>query len=153
MIKDLNYFLKNTKPNGDCLEWTKCFNSDGYPRTNWKGSCNGKVHRIVWELSNKQLATTKVVRHICNNSKCINPKHLTIGTTADNIKDRDLAGRHGASKISPKDVNAICQLYNTKQYTQKEIGIMFGINNRTVSSVIKGTHWKHVPRTPLIGGL
>lgn len=30
---------------------------------------------------------------------------------------------------------------------------MFGINNRTVSSVIKGTHWKHVPRTPLIGGL
>lgn len=25
--------------------------------------------------------------------------------------------------------------------------------NKTVSSVIKGTHWKHVPRTPLIGGL
>lgn len=153
MIKDLHFFLKHTKPNGDCLEWTRCYNTDGYPRTVWNNSSNGKVHRIVWELANNESATSKVVRHLCNNPRCINPNHLSIGTTTDNMLDRDLAGRHGASKITPKDVNTICLLYSTKKYTQKEIGILFGINSRTVSSVIKGTHWKHVQRTPLVGGL
>ena len=153
MKKDLDYFLKNTHPVGACLEWTKCFNTDGYPRTVWNGSSNGKVHRIVWELFNNKSATSLVVRHLCNNPKCINPKHLSIGTPADNMKDRDSAGRHGASKITPKDVNTICLLYSTKKYTQKEIGTLFGINSRTVSSVIKGIHWKHIPRSPLTGGL
>lgn len=153
MNKDLDFFLKHTIPIGTCKEWTKCLNTDGYPRTAWEGSTNGKVHRIVWELSNKKSATGLVVRHLCNNPKCINPKHLSIGTPADNMKDRDSAGRHGASKITPKDVNIICHLYNTKQYTQKEIGSLFSIDSRTVSSIIKGKHWKHVKRDPLIGGL
>lgn len=153
MLRDLDFFLKHTKQQGNCLEWTKCLNTDGYPRTAWNNSSNGKVHRIVWELYNKQSAKNLVIRHSCNNPKCINPNHLVIGTPADNMKDRDSAGRHGANKILPKDVNTICSLYSTNLYTQKEIGTLFGINNRTVSSIIKGTHWKHVPRNPLTGGL
>lgn len=151
--KDLSFFLKQTTQNGDCLEWIRALNTDGYPRTVWKGSTNGKVHRIVWELFNKEDATGKIVRHLCNNPKCINPKHLSIGTIADNIRDRDLANRHGARKITPKDVLTICALYKTKRYTQKEIGTLFGINSRTVSSVINGKHWKHVNRDSITGGL
>ena len=47
-MRDLEFFLKHTKENGDCLEWTRCFNTDGYPRCAWNGSSNGKVHRIVY---------------------------------------------------------------------------------------------------------
>ncbi len=149
MNKNLEYFLKFTEKRGTCLEWTRCLNTDGYPRTAWNGTSNGKVHRIVWELHNKQPAAGKVVRHLCNNPKCINPEHLLIGTPADNMLDRDLAGRHGARKIQQKDVNTICLLYKTNNYTQKEIGSMFGINERTVSSIIRGKHWKQVERVPL----
>ncbi len=150
MKKTVDHFLKYTQENNGCLEWTRCLNSDGYPRSSWNGSSNGKVHRIVWELVNKESAENKVIRHLCNNPKCINPLHLKAGTPAENMNDRDLAGRHGASKISSKDVNTICLLYHTKQYTQKEIGSLFGINPRTVSSIIKGNHWKLVQRVPLV---
>lgn len=149
MIKDLEYFLSRTKKVGDCLEWTKCLNTDGYPRTTWGGHSNGKVHRIVWELANGHEATGRVVRHLCNNPRCINPNHLAIGTPLDNSKDRDLADRSGSRKISQRDVNPICVLYASGEYTQKEIGAKFGIDSRTVSSIIKGKHWKWVKRKPL----
>ena len=45
------------------------------------------------------------------------------------------------------------KLVDNTHKLQKEIGTLFGINSRTVSSVIKGTHWKHIQRTPLVGGL
>jgi hypothetical protein len=148
MKEDLAYFLNNTiKTESNCLEWTKCLNTDGYPRTSWRGSSNGKVHRIVYELYNGVDISGYVVRHKCDNPKCVNPEHLEIGSHTDNMKDRDSRDRHGAAKIQSKDVNTICFLYSTKMYTQKEIGDLFGINSRTVSSIIKGTHWKHVARS------
>lgn len=65
------------------------------------------------------------------------------------MKDRDLRDRHGAAKIHSSQVNVICVMWDSGQYIQKEIRNMFGINPRTVSSIIRGTHWKHVKRIPL----
>ncbi len=35
-----------------------------------------------------------VVAHACNNERCINPKHLYLGTHYDNIQDQVKAGTH-----------------------------------------------------------
>jgi len=144
MKKDLQYFLNYTKQNGDCLEWTRCFNTDGYPRTVWNKYSNGKVHRIVYQLFTGNDPEGLVVRHTCDNPKCINPEHLILGTAADNMLDRDSRGRHGASKTTLKDVQMIRDLYSTGRYLQKEIADLFGINHRTVSSIVTFTHYKHV---------
>lgn len=144
-VKDLGFFLSNTTLEDGCLIWKGCFNTDGYARTAWSGHSNGKVHRIVYELYYKDNPDGFVVRHSCDNPKCINPIHLSRGTNTENIKDRTERNRHGQRKIESKDVGTIRLLYKTKQYTQKEIGNLFGINSRTVSSIIKGSHWKSVP--------
>lgn len=89
----INKLLKRTIPDDDCLIWEGCLNSDGYPRCVWKGSTNGKVHRIVYELYYKQDIDGLVVRHKCDNPLCINPSHLEIGTNVDNLKDRHDRGR------------------------------------------------------------
>lgn len=146
MKKDIDYFLKHTKAVGECLEWTKCLNTDGYPRTAWNGHANGKVHRIVYELVYNTTAKGKVVRHTCDNPKCINPDHLLLGSPTENIADRTSRNRHGQAKIQPKDVITICELYNTGRYTQVEIGNMFSLSGRTISSIIRGDHWKSIPR-------
>lgn len=146
MNRDLNYFLASTKTVGECMEWTKCFNTDGYPRTAWQGNSNGKVHRIVYELAKEKSASGLVVRHTCDNPKCINPDHLLLGTATDNMADRTERSRHGQAKIQPKDVVTICELYNTDRYTQVELGKMFSISARTISSIIRGHHWKSIPR-------
>lgn len=43
-IGSLEWLLSFTEPNGECLEWTRCFNTDGYPRRGVKGNSNIKVH-------------------------------------------------------------------------------------------------------------
>lgn len=135
-MKSLEQILSYTNKVGECLEWTRCFNSDGYPRMGWKGSSNGKVHRIVAELSGQDIAG-KVVRHKCDNPKCINPDHLIAGTIHENIVDMDSRGRR-YKKLSEKDVAAVLALWNTGIFSKKEIAEKVGLDSRRVSEITLG---------------
>ena len=43
MKLDLTKILSYTKETETgCLEWTRCYNTDGYPRANINGNLNGK---------------------------------------------------------------------------------------------------------------
>jgi len=143
MKKNLEKILSYTVVNGQCMEWTRCLNSDGYPRAMFDGYSNGKVHRVVWELANSSDATGKVVRHTCDNPKCINPNHLVIGTNLDNIKDRTVRER-SRGKLSHADVRMIRRLYELGKCTQKELGVLFHTTESNVNSLIKRRHFKHV---------
>lgn len=135
MKRDLSYFLNKTNKIDSCLEWQGCYNTDGYPRVFWKGSANGKLHRIIWELYTNKSATNLVVRHTCDNPKCINPKHLDIGTNIDNINDRTQRDRtHG---LKQRDVDTIKLLFTNKTYTAKELAAMYNVSNRTIYYTIK----------------
>jgi len=144
MKKDLDFFLSRVIQNNGCLEWTKCYNTDGYPRTTWNGHSNGKVHRIVYELYNKQDPTGLVVRHTCDNPKCINPNHLLLGTPTDNMRDRDSKGRHGAAKLSHSEVRMIRDLYATGKYKQKDLAIQFKVSYGNINSIVNHNHFKSV---------
>lgn len=141
MKRDLQKLLSYTEPKGDCLEWTKCYNTDGYPRAAFENS-NGKVHRVVWELVNSKSAQGYVVRHSCDNPRCINPKHLLLGTPTDNMRDRDERDRHGAAKLNHEKVKQAREMYLTKEYTQLELANMFGVHLRTMNSLLNKRHWK-----------
>lgn len=140
MKRDLETILQNTTKKGDCLEWTKCFNTDGYPRAVIDGNNNSKVHRVVYELHNNCPVDNKVVRHRCDNIKCVNPLHLQEGTHKDNMQDRDTRLRHGGAKLTPERVKLIRSLRGV--VSQKYIAAMLGIDSRTVSSVQLRRHWK-----------
>jgi len=140
MKKELTKILSYTKPVDTCLEWVRCFNTDGYPRAVFDGNSNGKVHRVVFELSTGTSAEGLIVRHKCDNIRCVNPDHLEVGTTADNMRDRDTRLRHGAAKLTPNKVKCIRSLRGI--VPQKYIAEMFGINSRTVSSIQLKRHWK-----------
>lgn len=141
--KTVKQFLSFTEPNRRCLEWTRCFNSDGYARCNWKGDANGKVHRIIYQLAHpEEDISDKVIRHRCDNTKCIRPSHLVSGTSADNMLDRDLRGRHGLAKLTRKTVETIRAL--APHFKRVELAKRFRVNPRTISSVILRNHFKHV---------
>ena len=84
-------YLKHTRSLGDCLIWTRCLNSDGYPRAWINKNRNGKVHREVSFLFNGYYP--KVVRHSCDEPRCINPEHLLGGNATNNMEDRSVRGR------------------------------------------------------------
>lgn len=155
MKRDLNIILSYTKETeSGCLEWIRCIDKDGYPRAGFVGpngesSCgkSHRVNRIVYELYTGKDITGLVVRHKCDNPKCINPKHLLSGTPTDNMLDRDKRGRHGCAKLSHDDVRKIRELNATGEYKQKDLASMFSVDARTISSIVNKTHFKHVVST------
>ncbi len=75
-----------------CHEWTACLHKQGYG----KFKLNGEVlyaHRVAWVLKNGEIPEGIVVRHDCDNSKCVNDEHLLLGTHYDNVADRVERGR------------------------------------------------------------
>lgn len=45
------------------------------------------VHRLAYELTKGEIPKGMLIRHTCDNTLCINPKHLLLGTAKDNYDD------------------------------------------------------------------
>jgi predicted XRE-type DNA-binding protein len=98
---------------------------------------NVKVHRLMYELVNKQDITGLVVRHVCDNIKCINPDHLEVGTFGDNNTDRSERGRSYRT-TTPQKVIRTNQLLATNALSNKEIAAIVGLDPRRVSDIKRG---------------
>ncbi len=46
--------------------------------------------------------------------------------------------------LDNEQVREIYRLYKTGNYTQPELGTMFGVNYRTISAIVCGVSWKHL---------
>lgn len=119
--------------------------SDGSPR----GYHFVRVHVWAWEQANgRRVPKGLVCMHACDNPRCINPDHLSVGTQRDNILDSIRKGRYNAfghQKLNAEQVIEIRKLADTTRLTQKEIGRRFGIAKNTVSQIIARKTWAHLP--------
>lgn len=87
-----NFWKRVDKSGGDnaCWEWGGRTHKN-YGTWHWNGVTEG-AHRIAYRLSTADPAD-RLVLHSCDNPICCNPKHLRLGTHADNSLDRDLKRR------------------------------------------------------------
>lgn len=75
----------NPVPSG-CVEWTGPPSHGGYGRMTID-SRRILAHRFSYAASTKKDPYGLVVRHMCNNRKCVNSEHLKIGTQVENVQD------------------------------------------------------------------
>lgn len=57
------------------------------------------AHRFSWVLANRRdIPNGRLVMHSCDNKRCVNPAHLSLGTVADNTRDATAKGLNDPSK-------------------------------------------------------
>lgn len=144
----LNAKSKLNLDNG-CVEWMGTINKkSGYGGI----TINGKrffCHRVSWEEKHKMSAKGLVIRHICDNPKCINSSHLLSGTQKDNmkdkiVKDRQLKGTQiWNSKLNEKDIKDIIFM-NRQGKSISELGKIYNITVSAIGNICKRKRWKHV---------
>lgn len=92
------FYNQKNITDSNCWEWKGVINS-GYGQL----SVNGKrilAHRFSLQTFLKRpIPSTLEVRHLCNNSICINPDHLKEGTHSENMNDMVLSNRQAKGKI------------------------------------------------------
>lgn len=79
-------YLLNAEPTQEgCLE----LGTEQCPaRVQWRGQRMRVYQLVAWAEVGQVPLRRSVVRHLCNNRACINPKHLTVGTQAQNLFDQ-----------------------------------------------------------------
>ena len=74
-----------------CFVWNGSVDTYGYGHARWGGG-RRKAHVMAIELAGKTLGPGMVVRHLCGNSRCCNPEHLTLGSHRENMADKARSG-------------------------------------------------------------
>lgn len=141
-----------------CWVWDSMSRSDGYGE--FRICQNNQVyrysaHRLAYELGIGFPEACKdisdmIVRHKCDNRKCVNPLHLTAGSHADNVADRVERGRsakgtnNGRSKLTPEAVMIA-------RYCMDELGIshttlakVTGMDPTAFKKIKERETWKEV---------
>jgi hypothetical protein len=82
------------EPNSGCWLWVGCV----FSKTGGYGAfkADGKMwraHRFAWVLYRGLIPDGLMVLHHCDNRGCVNPEHLWLGTTDDNMADMVSKGR------------------------------------------------------------
>lgn len=114
------------------------------------------AHRVAWAIEHGACPPRDLcVCHRCDNPPCTNPRHLFLGTQAENIADMDRKGRrvtgnrplgedNNMSKLTTSDVVEIRRLCAAGA-AQRGVAARFGVTQSAVSVVVRRKSWKHVP--------
>lgn len=128
-----------------CWLWLGGVDAKGYGVM----SGNGKAHRVSYEAHKGPIPCGLSVCHRCDVPLCVNPAHLFLGTTADNMADKKRKNRcaagaaHGLSRMTDAEVRSIRRL-RSKGLTYRAIAERLGINRNAVGEVLRGVTWRHV---------
>ena len=95
LIRRLTKKISFNKETG-CMEWTgKAVHNMGYGKISSTREIGPlRAHRLVWVLSEGEIPDGLVVMHSCDNPKCCNIQHLSLGTKLQNMQDMKNKGRH-----------------------------------------------------------
>jgi hypothetical protein len=140
-------FLAKVVKTSSCWEWRGSLSTNGYGR--FMSKRTGKwspayAHVVSYELFKGPVTKGLDVMHSCDNRKCVNPEHLSLGTRSQNLQDAVSKGRMAGESVSTAKLT-LAEVLEVK--ASKEKGVIlakrFGVCAATISSIRTGRSWVH----------
>lgn len=149
LMEKLKAYSK-VSPSG-CWEWQRYILPNGYGNISIGRQRQAYAHRVSYFMFNGPISEGLIVRHKCDNPKCVNPEHLELGTQIDNMQDCKKRGRmsmppvkvgrdNHKAKLSEDDV---LEIYNSKA-KNVELAKRFGVSATNIGAIKRGKIWQHV---------
>jgi hypothetical protein len=141
----------------ECWNWLGYKNEDGYGRT-WIEDVGYYAHRVIYALAYPNTITLRApsrtsdsgfVLHTCDNPSCCNPKHLFIGTHAENMADKVTKNRQNKfptdtgprCKLSMSQAREIRQL-RKEGVSARELAQRYEISLPSIKTLLRGDSYK-----------
>lgn len=114
-----------------------------------------RTHRVSWKLHNGPIPDGLQVCHKCDTPLCVNPKHLFLGTAADNNADKVAKGRwkrggrfpvgtsHPLARLTPELVLEARKIFRD-HVAISAMAERIGVNVSTVQRAASGQTWRHI---------
>ena len=141
------------EPNSGCWLWTAVCDKDGYGKFSemtWRQAGGRNLmhtaHRFAWKHYRGAIPAGLSVLHKCDVPSCVNPDHLFLGTTADNMadkisKERQVRGETcGKSKLTDAAVRAI----RADTRSDEDIAADHRVTALTIRDVKRRKTWRHI---------
>lgn len=136
-----------------CWEWVAGADPDGYGA--FKATHNGvnytRAHRYSFALHHMHPVKGMHVCHSCDNPRCVNPKHLFLGTPHENMLDKIAKGRsnhpfgEAASRAVLSEEQARAILIDERPFAQ--IAFDYSVSTGTISDIKRRHSWAHLGPT------
>jgi len=137
---------------GQCWEWTGWLNEKGYGYLEY--SERGRrlkilAHRFSWEIAYSPIENELCVLHRCDNSKCVNPTHLFLGTKVENNWDmadkkrHQYGERHCFAKLTVEKILEARRRYipRSRVNSISAMAREFGVSPRALYNAVFGRTW------------
>jgi len=141
----IRFWAKVLKTNS-CWFWLGKLDDDGYGNFQVRKGQKEKAHRVAFKLTKGPIPKGKLVLHHCDNTACVRPKHLFLGTHRSNQADKVAKQRQARgerifhAKLTKKKVLAI----RASKDRQVDIALRYGVSQAAISAVITRKVWLHV---------
>lgn len=135
-------FMAYVNVTDSCWLWLGAKNRSGYGKLCFEGNKTDAAHRVSFKLFNGPINDDLFVCHTCDNTSCVRPGHLWLGTTHDNKKDQIAKDRVG-KKLKEADVLEIRKLYDN-DIGSNTIARLFNVSCGLISNIVKRRIWKHI---------
>jgi hypothetical protein len=148
-------FWCRVKKQQSCWEWQGAVNSTGYGNLAFHGK-SVTAHRVAAFLSGlisdihapKDRKGSGFILHSCDNRRCCNPAHMSVGTYAENQAEAYTRRRrkahkgsdHANAKQTRKSIMLIKDMY-AHGVSQEAIALLLQVSQSGISKILLGASY------------
>lgn len=144
-IEDRFYSSFIPEPNSGCWLWLGKANKYKYGVLQKNGGGYILAHRVSILLSGREIPNGKFVCHKCDNTYCVNPDHLFVGTPADNSADMANKGRSTRGERNPNarlNNEQVAKIRRSPETPTSELAKQFGVSEKSIRNCRSSVTWR-----------